>query len=89
MPVRRGFAQGVQYRRVPLPKPLMFVAAPLKADSKAESYAELADQARGLLAGERDRVANAAKEIRDLAEARARKINTAYEAIRRNRHRDA
>ena len=38
----------------------MFVAAPLKADSKAESYAELADQARGLLAGERDRVANAA-----------------------------
>jgi len=36
-----------------------------------------------------DRVANAAKEIRDLAEARARKINTAYEAIRRDRHRDA
>jgi len=36
-----------------------------------------------------DRVANAAQEIRDLAEARARTINTAYEAIRRDRHRDA
>lgn len=30
------------------------------AGSKHEQYAELADQARGLLAGERDRVANAA-----------------------------
>ena len=30
------------------------------AGSKSEQYAELAEQARGLLAGERDRVANAA-----------------------------
>jgi DnaJ-class molecular chaperone len=36
-----------------------------------------------------DRVANAASEIRELAETRAREINTAYEAIRRDRHRDA
>lgn len=36
-----------------------------------------------------DRVANAASEIRELAETRAREINTAYETIRRDRHRDA
>lgn len=35
------------------------------------------------------RVANAAKEIRDLAETRARDINTAYETLRRERRRDA
>ena len=38
----------------------MFQTAPLRAASKTEQYAELADQARGLLHGERDRVANAA-----------------------------
>lgn len=38
----------------------MFSATPIEAASKAELYAELAEQARGLLAGERDRVANAA-----------------------------
>lgn len=38
----------------------MFQAAPLRAASKAEQYAELAEQARGLLHGERDRIANAA-----------------------------
>ncbi len=38
----------------------MFSATPIEAASKAELYAELAGQARGLLAGERDRVANAA-----------------------------
>ena len=37
----------------------MFETAAL-AGSKTEQYAELADQARGLLAGERDRIANAA-----------------------------
>lgn len=37
----------------------MFQTAALEG-SKTEQYAELADQARGLLAGERDRVANAA-----------------------------
>jgi len=38
----------------------MFSATPIEAASKAELYAELAEQARGLLAGERDRIANAA-----------------------------
>lgn len=38
----------------------MFVAAALRSSSKAEQYSELAEQARGLLAGERDRIANAA-----------------------------
>jgi L-methionine (R)-S-oxide reductase len=38
----------------------MFVVAPIAAASKHDLYAELADQARGLLHGERDRVANAA-----------------------------
>lgn len=38
----------------------MFAAAPIQAASKPELYAELAAQARGLLHGERDRVANAA-----------------------------
>lgn len=37
----------------------MFQSAAL-AGSKSEQYAELAEQARGLLSGERDRVANAA-----------------------------
>ena len=37
----------------------MFQTATLEG-SKTEQYAELAEQARGLLAGERDRVANAA-----------------------------
>lgn len=36
-----------------------------------------------------DRVANAASEIRALAETRAREINIAYDAIRRARQRDA
>ncbi|CAM3362022.1 GAF domain-containing protein [Bordetella sputigena] len=38
----------------------MFTAAPSTAASKSERYAELTGQARGLLAGERDRIANAA-----------------------------
>lgn len=38
----------------------MFAASAIATDSKAELYAELAEQAEGLLAGERDRVANAA-----------------------------
>jgi GAF domain-containing protein len=38
----------------------MFEVAPIQTASKAELYAELAVQMRGLLAGERDRVANAA-----------------------------
>jgi GAF domain-containing protein len=38
----------------------MFSAAPLQATSKPELYLELAEQARGLLHGERDRIANAA-----------------------------
>ena len=38
----------------------MFTASAIETDSKAELYAELAEQAEGLLAGERDRVANAA-----------------------------
>jgi L-methionine (R)-S-oxide reductase len=44
-----------------MPDPLpMFVAAPIAAASKLELYAELADQARGLLHGERNLIANAA-----------------------------
>ena len=39
---------------------IMFTAAALQSNSKPEQYAELADQARGLLHGERDRIANAA-----------------------------
>ena len=38
----------------------MFQAAQLRDASKTEQYAELAEQARGLLHGERDRIANAA-----------------------------
>lgn len=38
----------------------MFAAARIQADSKPEFYAQLAQQARGLLHGERDRIANAA-----------------------------
>ncbi len=38
----------------------MFAAAAIETTDKPSFYAELADQARGLLAGERDRVANAA-----------------------------
>lgn len=38
----------------------MFTASALRATDKAEQYAELAEQARGLLHGERDRIANAA-----------------------------
>ena len=38
----------------------MFEAAPIVADSKAALYAELALQARALLEGEPDRIANAA-----------------------------
>ena len=38
----------------------MFAVAASRAASKAEQYAELAEQAEGLLAGERDRIANAA-----------------------------
>ena len=38
----------------------MFAASAIATDSKVELYAELAEQAEGLLAGERDRVANAA-----------------------------
>lgn len=38
----------------------MFAAAKLEAANKTDLYAQLVDQARGLLAGERDRVANAA-----------------------------
>jgi len=38
----------------------MFQSASISAAGKAEQYAELAEQARGLLHGERDRIANAA-----------------------------
>src|SRR5215468_2878417 len=38
----------------------MFKAAALRDSSKSAQYADLAEQARGLLHGERDRVANAA-----------------------------
>lgn len=38
----------------------MFEAAPIAADSKGALYAELAKQARALLDGEHDRIANAA-----------------------------
>ncbi len=38
----------------------MFVSAALVSDSKTGRYAELAEQMRGLLHGERDRIANAA-----------------------------
>ncbi len=38
----------------------MFSAAPIRASDKAGIYDELAEQARGLLHGERDRIANAA-----------------------------
>ena len=38
----------------------MFEAAPIAAESKAALYAELAKQARALLDGEHDRIANAA-----------------------------
>jgi L-methionine (R)-S-oxide reductase len=38
----------------------MFAAAQIRSTSKAGLYAEIAEQARGLLAGERDRIANAA-----------------------------
>ena len=38
----------------------MFAATALKSDDKTEQYRELAEQARGLLHGERDSVANAA-----------------------------
>ena len=38
----------------------MFEGAPLQAADKAGQYSELAVQARGLLHGERDRIANAA-----------------------------
>ena len=38
----------------------MFAAAPIDTSDKTELYAELAEQARGLLHGERDRIANAA-----------------------------
>lgn len=40
--------------------PLMFAAAKITATSKSALYAELAQQARGLLHGEHDRIANAA-----------------------------
>lgn len=38
----------------------MFSAAPLQSDDKTALYAELGEQMRGLLHGERDRIANAA-----------------------------
>jgi len=38
----------------------MFTAAALQASSKSGQYAELAEQVRGLLHGEHDRIANAA-----------------------------
>ena len=38
----------------------MFAATSIQAANKADFYAELAEQARGLLHGERDRIANAA-----------------------------
>src|SRR5450755_1203205 len=38
----------------------MFQAATLQLTNKSEQYLELAEQARGLLHGERDRIANAA-----------------------------
>src|SRR5262245_49102840 len=38
----------------------MFQAVPIQATDKSGQYRELAEQARGLLHGERDRIANAA-----------------------------
>jgi L-methionine (R)-S-oxide reductase len=38
----------------------MFAASTIQSDSKSEAYAQLVAQARGLLAGEADRIANAA-----------------------------
>ncbi|MEP6940216.1 MAG: GAF domain-containing protein [Rudaea sp.] len=38
----------------------MFTASALQASSKTDQYAELAEQVRGLLHGEHDRIANAA-----------------------------
>ena len=88
------YDMGIFSRRAPPP-------APTVTTGLAEAYAELGispsatddqvEQAFRRLISEYhpDRVANAAQEIRDLAEARARTINTAYEAIRRDRHRDA
>jgi GAF domain-containing protein len=38
----------------------MLQTAPLRSAGKSDQYADLADQARGLLHGERDRIANAA-----------------------------
>ena len=38
----------------------MFTAAALRSNAKADQYAELAEQAESLLAGERDLIANAA-----------------------------
>jgi GAF domain-containing protein len=50
-----GYNAGSIRRNAP-----MFAAASLTSASKPEQYAELCEQARGLLHGERDRIANAA-----------------------------
>jgi L-methionine (R)-S-oxide reductase len=41
-------------------EPAMYAAQKIEAGSKRETYAQLVEQARGLLAGESDRIANAA-----------------------------
>ncbi len=55
-PIRRGGTLATRPNRL---HAAMFASSTL-AGSKAEQYAQLADQARGLLHGERDRIANAA-----------------------------
>ena len=59
MPAAPPATLGVQCAGHPIETP-MFAVSALRADSKPALYADLADQARGLLAGERDRIANAA-----------------------------
>ena len=60
MPAWAGRAQGVQWRPVRLQSIDDVRRYPTRNHSKSELYAGLAEQARGLLAGERDRIANAA-----------------------------
>lgn len=55
-----GFAAARYNAPFPQGETIMFVAARIEAGSKSAFYDELVQQARGLLHGERDRIANAA-----------------------------
>lgn len=55
-----GFVVARYNAPFPQGETIMFVAARIEADSKSAFYDELVQQARGLLHGERDRIANAA-----------------------------